>query len=125
MPRPSEFVVHVVETLRLLGPVEPKAMFGGWGLYREGVFFALVADETLYLKCDDGNCAEFDALALAPFVYLSKVDERIVTSYRRAPDDALEDPEVMARWARLGYEAALRARQATRRPSRRAPATRN
>lgn len=125
MPKPSAFVDHVVDLLRIFGAVTPKAMFGGWGLYREGIFFALIAEDTLYLKCDDGNAGEFDALALAPFIYQSKVDERIVTSYRRAPDEALEDADVMARWARLGYEAALRAKQATRRPPRRVPVPRS
>lgn len=110
MAIPSPFVDHVLDMLRAFGAVTAKPMFGGWGLYRDGVFFALVAQDTLYLKCDDGNCAEFDAAGLDPFVYESRVDEHIVTSYRRAPDEALEDAEVMATWARIAYEAALRAK---------------
>ena len=125
MARPSPFVDHVVDMLRAFGAVTAKAMFGGWGLYHDGVFFALVAHDTLYLKADEANAPQFDALGLEPFVYESKVDERIVTSYRRAPDDALEDAGVMATWARLGYDAALRAKQATRRPPRRVPAPRS
>jgi len=57
MARRSEFVEHVVETMRLLGPVEAKAMFGGWGLFHQGAFFALVAGDTLYLKTDADNRA--------------------------------------------------------------------
>ena len=105
----NPFVEHVIEIMRAFGSVEPKAMFGGWGLYHDGVFFALVAEDTLYLKADAENAAEFDAEALPPFVYESKVGERIVMSYRQAPAEALESPAVMETWARLGYGAALRA----------------
>ena len=45
MARRSAFVEHVVEMLRTFGAVEARAMFGGWGLYHRGAFFALVADE--------------------------------------------------------------------------------
>jgi len=109
MPRRHEFLDHVLEMMRAFGPVTARAMFGGFGLYREGVFFAIVFDDTLYLKADEATRAEFEALGLEPFVFESKGGgETILTSYHRAPDDALESPEVMARWARGAYGAALR-----------------
>jgi DNA transformation protein len=107
------FVAHVVESLRELGAVETKRMFGAWGLYHRGAFFALVSGGTLYLKTDERNRAEFDALGLEPFTFV-KGGETIVTGYRAAPEEALEDPRVMARWARSAYEAALRKRAAKR-----------
>jgi len=113
----SEFVEHVLETMRRFGPVESKPMFGGWGLYHQGTFFALIADEALYLKADGENGPEFDALQLAPFVYPLKDGETIVMSYRAAPEDALEDADVMATWARSAYAAALRA-SSKKRPAR-------
>ena len=117
----SEFVEHVVETMRRFGAVEARSMFGGWGLYHQGLFFALIAEDTLYLKTDDANRADFEALGLEPFVYPMKDGQSIVMTYRRAPEDALESPEVMAEWARRGYAAALRA-AARKRPSKpRAP----
>jgi DNA transformation protein len=112
MATPSPFVDHVVDMLRDFGAVTAKPMFGAWGLYSDGVVFALVAQDTLYLKADAASDGEFAALELEPFVYESRVDERIVTSYRRAPDEALENAAVMATWARRGLEAAMRARAA-------------
>lgn len=109
MARRSEFVAHVVETMRAFGPVEAKAMFGGWGLYHRGAFFALVAGDELFLKTDEANRARFEAEGLPPFVFQAKDGKKTAMSYRRAPDEALESPAVMAEWARLGYEAALRA----------------
>jgi DNA transformation protein len=109
MPKRSQFVDHVVETMRAFGAVESKSMFGGWGLYHDGVFFALVAEDILYFKVDDETAADFDAGKLPAFVYESKVGERIAMSYRQAPAEALESPDVMEAWARRGYGAALRA----------------
>ena len=109
MPKKSnEFVEHVAETMRLLGPVEVKRMFGGWGLYHQGTFFALVSEDALYLKADEESRAEFEALGLEPFAF-RKEGEMIVTSYLQAPPEALESPQEMLEWARLGYGAALRA----------------
>ena len=106
-PARESFVAHVVECLRDFGPVETRRMFGGWGLYHRDAFFGLVIDETLYLKTDEGNRAEYDARELEPFTFV-KQGETIVTSYRAAPGEALEDARVMARWAKGAYAAALR-----------------
>jgi DNA transformation protein len=114
MAKRSEFVDHVIETMRTFGPVEAKSMFGGWGLYHRGVFFALIASDTLCFKVDDGNRKRFEAEGLEPFVFGMKDGRNLVMSYHRAPAEALESPEVMAEWARLGYAAALRARKARR-----------
>jgi DNA transformation protein len=110
----------VVEMLRAFGAVTARRMFGGWGLYHQGVFFALVFDDVLYLKADEENRADFEALGLEPFVFESKKSaETILTSYRRAPDEALESREVMARWARSALGAALRKEKARKTRGRR------
>ena len=119
MPKPREFVAHVLETMREFGPVEARAMFGGWGLYHQGLFFALILDDGLYLKTDEANVAEFKAEGLQPCVYPMKSGESIVMHYYEAPGDALESAEVMARWAKSAYGAALRKAKAPRRPRKR------
>ncbi len=120
MPKRSEFVEHVVETMRRFGPVEARSMFGGWGLYHQGAFFALIAEDALYIKTDDENRADFEALGLEPFVYSMKDGQALTMSYRAAPEEALENPDVMAQWARRGYAAALRA-AAKKRPAKGKP----
>lgn len=118
MPKRSDFMEHVVERLRLFGPVATRRMFGGWGIYRDGVFFALIADDTLFFKTDDACRAEFERLSPGPFTF-EKRGELVVTHYYAVPEEALDDAAVMARWARLGYAAALRAAKAPRRPRKR------
>ena len=120
MPRRSETVEHLLELMRPWGVVTAKSMFGGWGLYREGRFFAIVADDVLYLKTDDETRAAFEAQGLEPFVFRTKDGTGTAMSYRRVPDEALESPAEMARWATLAYGAALRA-AAAKGPARKRP----
>ena len=96
--------------MRRFGPVQARAMFGGWGLYHEGTFFALIAEEALYLKADEESRRDFEALGLEPFVYRMRDGDSITMTYYAAPEEALESNEVMAEWARRGYAAALRAK---------------
>jgi DNA transformation protein len=118
----NEFLEHVVETMRAFGPVERKAMFGGWGLYHAGLFFALVFDNVLYLRVDGECLGAFEALGLPAFVYESRLGEKTSMHYRQAPDEALDSPEVMAEWAQRSYAAALRAATARPAPRRRSTA---
>jgi len=84
-------------------------MFGGYGLYREGLMFGLVADDTLYLKADDRSRAEFIDQGLTPFIY-HKQGKPYRMSYYLVPLEALEDAELLCQWAEKGYAAALRSR---------------
>ena len=83
-------------------------MFGGFGVFLDGLMFGLIADETLYLKVDDANRAEFEAAECEPFVYTMK-GKAMEMSYRRAPEDAIENWEAIQFWAESGLGAARRA----------------
>ncbi|MFN0040290.1 MAG: TfoX/Sxy family protein [Burkholderiales bacterium] len=105
----NQFVQHLHEVFSGFGKITTRRMFGGWGIYRDGLMFALVADDTLYLKADAGNAPHFDALGLDNFEYV-KNGKAMKLSYRCAPDVMLEDREQAAIWARRAFDAALRAR---------------
>ena len=113
----SEFIQYLLELLEVFGPVSAKAMFGGFGIFRGGVMLGLVADETFYLKVDEKSRPEFESRGLCPFVYKTKGKE-FSMSYYQAPEEALEDPEEMAKWAKKAYDAAKRASQGKRRKKR-------
>ena len=84
-------------------------MFGGHGLYCDGVFFGIVHDDTLYLKADAVNRAEFDRAGCEIFSY-SRKGKIATLNFYRAPEDAMDAPQRMLPWARKALEAALRAR---------------
>lgn len=107
MAADSEFIGFVVESLQPLGPVNARRMFGGHGIFLGGLMFGLIADDQLYLKVDDRNRAAYEAEGLQPFTFASK--GRVVeTSYREAPSEGFDDPEILCDWAREAYAAALR-----------------
>jgi DNA transformation protein len=107
MGKSNDFVEFILEMLQLFGYVIAKPMFGGYGLYADGVMFALVADDTLYFKVDEFIKNDFIELGLAPFSY-AKNGSQCKMSYYSAPDEVLEDMELMNVWAQKAYAAALR-----------------
>lgn len=125
MAASAEFVALVEDVLRQAGPVATRRMFGGAGFFQDGLMFALVADDVLYLKVDGVSAADFDREGLAPFVYEAK-GRRIALSYRRAPECLFEDRDEASRWVRLALEAARRSapKAPVARGSKRAPVRR-
>jgi DNA transformation protein len=108
---PSDLVAHCLELLAPLGAVRARRMFGGHGLYKDDLFFALIANEGLYLKVDAATQPAFAAAGCAPFVYSAK-GKAMSLSYWTVPADAMESPALMQPWARQALAAALRARAA-------------
>lgn len=103
----NEFVTHVLDLLEPMGPVSARRMFGGYGVYLDRMMFALIADDTLYLKVDDITRDEFAAAGLEAFRYTKK-GKSYQMSYHAAPEDALEDAELLREWARKAVDAAIR-----------------
>lgn len=83
-------------------------MFGGCGIFLDGLMFAIVVDDTLYFKTDGQNISGFRQLGLEPFTYARKGGSASL-NYHRAPEDALDAPHSMLPWARSAFNAALRA----------------
>lgn len=106
----SEFVEYLNEVFEAFGPVSARRMFGGYGIYHEGLMFGLVAEDTLYLKADGVNAPRFERLGLGKFEYL-KAGRVMHIAYYRAPAEVMEDRDQAALWARGAYEAALRAKR--------------
>lgn len=114
------FVSHCVELLVPLGAVRVRRMFGGWGIYVDEVFIALVAIDQLYLKVNAQTQGDFQRAGCTPFVYTGSGKE-VTMSYWTAPPEALDSPALMAPWARLALQAALAARAQVVRPGARRP----
>jgi DNA transformation protein and related proteins len=117
MTTERDFVDYLLELLAPLDGVSAKRMFGGYGLFRGGLMFGLVSNHTLYLKVDGQTEARFMERDLEAFTYLKAGQERRM-SYYRAPEETLDNSEVMCEWATLAHDAALRAPKARRQPKR-------
>ena len=100
----------VRELLAGLGEVRTRRMFGGLGLYADDLFFGLADDEAIYIKADAVNEAAFVEAGCPLFTYPGKDGEPLTMRYRRLPDAAMDDADAAVHWARLGVEAAARAK---------------
>ena len=104
-----EYIEYLKDQFRALGEIEIKKMFGGAGLYLDSPMFALIANETLYLKVDEQNRSDYEALGLEPFKPFD--DKPMTMSYYEVPADILENREELAQWASKAIEAAERAKK--------------
>ena len=117
----SEFIGFVQELLEKWGQITARRMFGGHGLYHEGLMFAIVMDQRLYLKADEINRPEFEALGLLPFTYAMKGKD-VALSYWAAPDSIFDAPQDAVHWAKSSWDAALRGHLAKAQASARSKA---
>ncbi len=107
---------HLAEELfSPLGAIAVRRMFGGAGIYCEGVMFALIADGVIYLKADDATAQAFVAEGSDAFVYEAK-GRRVRMSYWRMPDRLLDEPDEAAQWARTALQIAIRTASAKSAP---------
>jgi DNA transformation protein len=104
----DDFLDYVMELFGPFGTVGARRMFGGYGVYLDGLMFAILSGNTLYLKADEMNRIEFEQAGCEIFSYARK-GSRATLGFFRAPEDAMESPELMLPWARSAYAAALRA----------------
>lgn len=102
----ESFLQYVVDQLSEFGDVTARKMFGGVGLYHEGLMFALIGNEKFCLKADDSNREDFEAYGMQAFMS-SETSKGL--PYWEVPLDILEDREKLADWAGKAYAVALRA----------------
>ena len=103
------------ELFEPFGEVVVKRMFGGYGVYAEGLCFAIESDGEVFLKVDTESRASFSAAGSSPFIYLAK-GKPMATSYWHLPANARGEAGELIRWAKLGLEAARRAVEAKAKP---------
>jgi DNA transformation protein and related proteins len=112
----SSFQILVLDQLsRAIPGIRARSMFGGVGIYSGQLFFARIADDTLYFKVDESTRPDFEARGMGPFRPFG--DEGGTMKYYQLPEDLLEDPEALRPWAEKAVEIARQSK--ARRPSRR------
>lgn len=104
MPENS-FVKYIInDLLRNISGVSSKAMFGGHGIYKDGVIFAIVVDNELYFKVDNSNRVEYERSASEQFIYQSKKGP-VKMPYWKVPENVMENPNLAAQWAEQSVDA--------------------
>lgn len=112
-PRNPEYIDHLLDLMQVLGPVQARRMFGGYGLFIDGLMFALVSNNDLYLKVDGQTLADYNELGLQPFSYM-RAGKPCALKYYQPPETLFEDQQQMREWGNRAVEVALRAAAAKR-----------
>jgi DNA transformation protein len=107
----DEFINYVVDQLAGWAEVSVRKMFGGAGLYCDGVMFALVADDAFYLKVDDSNREDFVKAGSSAFNPYPDKGKTVVMSYYEVPADVLEDPDELSKWTQRSLTIAKKKRK--------------
>jgi DNA transformation protein and related proteins len=107
------------ELFEPVGGVSLRRMFGGIGVFKDGVVFGLVDDDVLYLKTDNATRPRFEAEGSEPWVYQGRHRANVSTAYWRIPERLFDDTDEFATWARNASEAAVRAKDAKAKTMRR------
>jgi DNA transformation protein and related proteins len=106
----NESIDYLHEVFDAFGSIRARRMFGGWGIYHDGLMFGLYAAGRLYLKTDAQNVAKFEAAGSEPFTYMQR-DKAVKLSYWSAPETVLDERDQARLWGLSAFEAALRCKQ--------------
>ncbi|MBL8544002.1 MAG: TfoX/Sxy family protein [Hyphomonadaceae bacterium] len=116
----DSFHEFVRELFAGIGPIQVKRMFGGAGVYADGLMFALIADDTIYLRTDEALKAALHEEGSGPFIWTPqkgpRSGEQIDMGYWRLPDAALDEPDLAAEWG--GKALAIAKTRAAAKPKR-------
>ncbi|HYM31043.1 MAG TPA: TfoX/Sxy family protein [Candidatus Cybelea sp.] len=112
-----EYRSFMEELVAPLGPVRIRNMFGGTGIFYGKLMFAMIFDETLYMRVDERNRPDYDAEGMEPFVYETQSGKLIEFTYVELPSRLLDDPEEFRLWARKAIDAAIVAKRPKAKPS--------
>ena len=122
MKHDSALSDHILDLLTPLGGVTRRYMFGGWGFYKDRLFFALIADGVFYLKTGPCNVQEFIDARLEQWTYPTDKGP-MKMSYHASPEAALENPRLMLAWAKKGLAAAREAKEKKEAKAKKRPKT--
>ncbi|MEJ6783209.1 TfoX/Sxy family protein [Aminobacter sp. Piv2-1] len=92
-----------------LGDVTIRKMFGGKGIYRDGLIVGVEVRGEILLKADAVSAPDFEAAGARRWTDAG--GRPVNMPYWSIPESAVDDPDELAVWTRKAFEAALRARK--------------
>lgn len=94
----KDYIADQLQYLERIGHVSIKKMFGGAGIYFDGLIFGIISDkDVLFFKVDDSNRSDYESIGKGPFKPFD--DKPMVMPYYEVPEDVVENMEMLAEWA--------------------------
>src|SRR4051794_10636518 len=115
----QKLVAALDAKLAPLGHFRARPMFGGYGLYLDGVIFGLLAGDKVWLRVDDKSRPVFEKAGMEPFAY-SRNSEAVTLTYFRCPNSVLAEGAKLRKWVKEARRASLE-RKSAQKPARRKP----
>jgi DNA transformation protein len=116
MPVTPGFRTFALEQLaRVAIDLRSKSMFGGVGVYSGEFFFALLDDDTLFLKVDDATRPGFEKRGYIPW---APGGGPASTGYYELSAEVLEDVDELRPWIEGAIAVAMRKKKAGRKQRR-------
>jgi len=116
----QSFIDQAKDLFHSFGDIRVRKMFGGAGVYCDDLFFAIMDDDTIYLKADGETQAAFEARGLSPFTFETKDGSAASMSYYSAPEEIFDDEDDLREWTTLALNAARRASKFKKKPAKKA-----
>ncbi len=108
----SDYVAYIIhDCMQEVSGVSARFMFGGWGLYKDGLMFGLVADDRLYFKVGESNKDDYVSRGCGPFVYSQGNHKPTTMSYYEVPDEVIENKEEIVVWVAKAVEVQKQAKK--------------
>ena len=111
----NEFVDYVTDILEQLEEISVRQMFGGFGIYKNGLMFALIADNELYFKADENAAKFFQTYGSTQFTYQNS-SKNVKMSYWKVVPEIFDDQDMIKIWIDLAYNVAIKNKKKPKSP---------
>jgi DNA transformation protein len=105
------FKEFLEELFAPMGDTTIRRMFGGHGVFRDGLMFGILSDDVLYFRVDEITQKRFEAEGSQPFTYEGK-GRSVRLPYWRVPDWLFDETDAFLEWAQQSFGAARRVQEA-------------
>lgn len=102
-------ISDIIEWLSPFGDISSRRMFGGYGIYKDGIIIALMDDDELYFKSTLTSESFYQSFNSYPFVYEGQ-RRPVKMSYWQVPQTVLNDPILLEKWVDTAYHSAIAAK---------------
>lgn len=106
-----EYIDYILDILSSFNGIKFRKMFGGYGIYKDNIFFGIISDDILYFKVDESNRSMYELRGSKQFTYERKDRKKIAMSYWEVPADILENRNELALWTQNAFETARRVKK--------------
>ena len=108
-----QFRDYVLDILQPHGPITARSMFGGYGIFYDGLIIGIIVENQLYFKVDKETQPDYESHGSHFFVYVGKT-KTVQMSYMNVPDSILENKDELGTWIKKAYEVTCRYQRSKR-----------